>query len=96
MNRVSQFVDRDGSLVRACGEDNRIHRVTIAGRAAHFQPNLTQVRSTNKPYRHRFRDCFETYLGWVFVSAHMEWLGRGFGKCMTPLNCATCGGIAQH
>jgi hypothetical protein len=93
--RLSQLVGGDGSLVRACGENNRVHRVlkpmgTTTSRATNFQPNLAQVRSANKPDGHRFRNCFKAYPGCVFVGADMDGLqGRGFGRNITSLDGRT-------
>jgi hypothetical protein len=89
--RLSQLVRCDSFLVRPYGEDDRIHGVInpmgAAGRATNFQPNFAKFPSANKPYGHRFRACFETYPGWVFIGADMQRLeGRGFGHCMTPLD----------
>jgi hypothetical protein len=45
------------------------------------------VPRVNKPYGHRFRDCFETSPGWVFVCADMEVLERrDFGLQMAPID----------
>jgi hypothetical protein len=70
--RLSQLITGDSSLIRGVGDDDRIHGVNspaeaITGRGAYLQPNLTWTARVNKPYSQRFRDCFETTPGWVFV-----------------------------
>ena len=87
--RLSQLIGCDSFLIRAYGEDDRIHEVInpTGTRATHFQPDFAQVLSANKPYGHRFGPCFETYPGWVFVGANAEGAERGdFGHCTTPFD----------
>jgi hypothetical protein len=91
--RLSHLANCDNSFVRVVGSDERIHGFidhtgSITGGRAHFQANVpTLVRKLDKPYGHRFGDCFKAPHSHVFVGADTEGLeGRGIGRHMAPLN----------
>lgn len=81
--RLSQLAEGDQAWLKKVTADGKIHGKynpmgAVTSRAAHYDPNLSQVPAVSSPYGAECRECFTVPEGWELVGADQDSLE---GRC---------------